>query len=134
VHSVACIVPSITYETFGTIIIESFARKAPVIVHNLGALPEVVQDSGGGFIYNTEAELLDAISRLATSPALRNELGENGYRAFVKWWSREAHLELYFDFLRNAARKRFGEVPWEAPQLAVSLKRNALLSAEELAG
>jgi glycosyltransferase involved in cell wall biosynthesis len=112
-HAVACIVPSITYETFGMILIESFARKTPVIARDLGALPEVVDDSQGGFIYRTDEELLTAIQRLATSPQLRSELGEKGYRAFVRWWSKEAHLELYFEFLGNAALKKFGYVPWE---------------------
>jgi glycosyltransferase involved in cell wall biosynthesis len=111
-YALACIVPSITYETFGMIIIESFARKTPVIVRDLGALPEVIQDSHGGFVYRTDEELLAAMHRIATSAELRFELGENGYRAFVKWWSREAHMELYFDFLHRIATKRFGYVPW----------------------
>jgi glycosyltransferase involved in cell wall biosynthesis len=112
-HAVACVVPSLTYETFGMIIIESFARKAPVIVRDLGALPEVVNESSGGFVYRTDEELLSAMRTLATQPALRSELGENGYRAFVRRWTREAHLELYFDFLNEAAHRKFGVVPWE---------------------
>jgi len=112
-HALACIVPSITYETFGMIIIEAFARKTPVIVRDLGALPEVVHDSGGGFVYRTDEELLDAIHDIATSPVLRNELGEKGYCAFDRMWSREAHLKLYVGFLRNAALKKYGDVPWE---------------------
>jgi glycosyltransferase involved in cell wall biosynthesis len=115
-HALACIVPSITYETFGMILIESFARKSPVIARDLGALPDVVHDSGGGFVYQTDDELVTAMQRIAASPALRGELGEKGYRAFVRWWSREAHIELYFDFLRKAAIKKFGQVPWESNQ------------------
>jgi glycosyltransferase involved in cell wall biosynthesis len=112
-HALACIVPSITYETFGMIIIEAFARKTPVIVRDLGALPEVVQDSNGGLVYRTDDELVGAIDRIMTSGSLRTELGENGYRAFVKWWSRDAHVEMYFDFLRRSAVRKFGFVPWE---------------------
>jgi len=112
-HALACIVPSITYETFGIIIIEAFARKTPVIVRDLGALPEVVHDSGGGFVYRTQEELLEAIKRIASSSALRCELGEKGYDGFVRWWSKEAHLKRYFDLLRQIAVKRFGIVPWE---------------------
>lgn len=112
-HALACLVPSLTYETFGIIIIEAFARKTPVIARDLGALPEVVRDSGGGYVFRRDDELLTAISELAAQPARRRELGEKGYQAFLKWWSREAHLKLYFDYLRQAARKRFGEVPWE---------------------
>jgi glycosyltransferase involved in cell wall biosynthesis len=115
-HALACIVPSITYETFGMIIIESFARKTPVIAHDLGALPEVVSDSNGGFVYRSDEDLLTAMHRIATSPTLRSDLGEKGYRAFLKWWSREAHLELYFDFLQRIATKKFDYVPWKNQQ------------------
>jgi glycosyltransferase involved in cell wall biosynthesis len=105
-HALTCIVPSITYETFGIIIIEAFARKTPVIVRALGALPEVVEDSGGGFVYRTDDELLSAIRRIADSPALRSELGEKGYSAFLRTWSKEAHLRMYFEILHESAEKK----------------------------
>jgi glycosyltransferase involved in cell wall biosynthesis len=112
-HALACLVPSLTYETFGLVCIEAFARKAPAVVRDLGGLPEVVRDSGGGFAYRTDEELLDALRRLASLPGLRAELGENGYRAFVREWSCGAHLERYFDFVRGAALRKFGRPPWE---------------------
>ena len=113
-HAAACIVPSITFETFGIIIIEAFARKTPAIVRDLGALPEVVTDSNGGFVYQTEQELLEAIHQLGSTPEKRNELGENGYRTFVEHWSREAHLEKYFGYLEKLAVDKHGKVPWES--------------------
>ncbi len=115
-HAQATIVPSITYETFGMIILESFARKTPVIVRDLGALPEVVQDSGGGRIYQNDAELLDAVRQIAGTPGLRDNLGDKGYSALVRYWTREPHLELYFEYLQRAASKNFGQVPWEMSQ------------------
>jgi glycosyltransferase involved in cell wall biosynthesis len=126
VHALACIVPSITYETFGMINIESFARKTPVIARDLGALPEVIHDSGGGFVYRTDDELLAAMDRIAAFPRLRRELGEKGYHSFVRWWSRDAHLELYFDSLRKAAMGKFGRVPWEESGGWACQKDNAL--------
>ncbi len=101
-HALSCVVPSITYETFGVIIVEAFARKTPAIVRDLGALPEVVQDSGGGFVYRTDHELLTALHRMASSPETRAALGENGYRAFLQWWTPEAHLTQYFDIVAEA--------------------------------
>lgn len=112
-HAVACIVPSVTYETFGIIIIEAFARKTPVIVRNLGALPEVVEDSQGGFIFNTEGELLNAIHLLGASKTVRDQLGNNGYTSFLKLWCRQAHIELYFSALESAALTKYGFIPWE---------------------
>jgi glycosyltransferase involved in cell wall biosynthesis len=113
VHALATIVPSITYETFGIIIIESFARKTPVIVRDLGALPEVVRDSGGGFIFQTPDELLEAIRQLASSPSLNKNLGEKGYQAFLRYWTKEAHLKLYFDYLEEIALQKYGLIPWK---------------------
>ena len=70
-HAIACLVPSLTYETFGIVMLEAFARKTPVIARRLGALPEVVEESGGGLTFDTDEELLAAIGRLARSPATR---------------------------------------------------------------
>ncbi len=93
--------------------VEAFARKTPVIVRDLGALPELVQDSGGGFVFTTDEQLLTAIQSLAHSPALRDEMGQKGYEEFLRSWCREAHLRAYFGFLEGAAQKKFGGVPWE---------------------
>lgn len=112
-HALACIVPSMTYETFGMIVIEAFARKTPAIVRDLGALPEIIHESGGGFVYRTQEELLEAIRRIATSRTLRDELGEKGYQAFVQNWSTEAHLGRYIELLRKIATQKFGYVPWD---------------------
>jgi glycosyltransferase involved in cell wall biosynthesis len=111
-HALACIIPSVTYETFGMIGVEAFARKTPVIGRDLGAMPELIGDSGGGFVYRTDEELLDAMGRIAGSPQLRAELGQRGYDAFLKWWSREAHLTSYFEHLNRIGREKFGKAPW----------------------
>jgi glycosyltransferase involved in cell wall biosynthesis len=105
-NAIACIVPSITYETFGMISIEAFARKTPVIVRDLGALPESVEDSGGGILYRTDAELINAVKALLNSGELRRSLGEKGHEGFLRLWSPEAHMKLYFGYLQRAARKR----------------------------
>ncbi len=113
-HAVACIVPSITYETFGIVSIEAFARKTPVIVRDLGALPEVVEESGGGFVFRTDRELLEAIEAVLASPGLRNELGERGYEAFRRNWSPEAHLKRYMEIIEATAKRKYGKAPWKA--------------------
>lgn len=129
-HALACLVPSLTIETFGIIVIEAFARKTPVIAHDMGALPEVVADSGGGFIYRKTAELLEAIENIASHPQLRNELGAKGYDAFTRWWTPEAHFKLYFDLLERIARDKFGHIPWELAEPA--LEEHVAHRVEEL--
>lgn len=106
----AVIVPSICYETFGIIIIEAFARRTPVIVNALGALPEVVEDSGGGLIYKDERELIEAIKRLAQNENLRRTLGERGHRAYLKFWNEKPHLANYLNLIEELQEKRAGNM------------------------
>ncbi len=109
-RAVSIIVPSICYETFGIIIIEAFSMKTPAIVHNLGALPEVIEDSNGGFIYNDENELVDAIRKLAQNQTLRDELGNNGYQAFLKFWNEDAHLAQYLGLIEKIQNRRVDSI------------------------
>jgi len=105
-NAIAVIVPSICYEVFGIIIIEAFSMKTPVIVNDLGAMPEVIEDSGGGFVYNTEQELINAMEQLANDSNLRNKLGQKGYQAFLEYWSEEAHIEQYLGLIKQLQDKR----------------------------
>jgi glycosyltransferase involved in cell wall biosynthesis len=98
-RAIALIVPSIGYETFGTVIVEAFAQRTPAIVHNLGALPEVVRQSAGGVTYDDTPGLCDAVRRLHEDDALRDALGESGHRAYLTYWTAEAHLARYFELI-----------------------------------
>lgn len=102
----AVLVSSICYETFGIIIIEAFSHKTPVIVNDLGALPEVVEDSEGGFVYQTEDELVAAMNKLAADRELRDKLGEKGYEAYLRYWNEEPHLKQYLDLIKTIRNRR----------------------------
>ena len=68
-HAIASVIPSLTYETFGMISLEAFARRTPVLARDIGPLPEVIHESGGGLLFRDDAELLAALRRLAGRPA-----------------------------------------------------------------
>jgi len=95
-HALACCIPSLTFEVFPTVAIESMARGTPVIAHDLGGLTEIVEQSGGGVLYRTDEDLVGALRSVAREPALRASLGERGRRAAERLWSRQAHLARYF--------------------------------------
>ena len=101
--AVAVIVPSICMEIFPLVIIEAFRQKTPAIVRNLGGLPEIIEESGGGFVYDTEEELAAALDRLLADPSCRRELGLRGYRAYQQRWTADAHLEGYFSLICEIA-------------------------------
>ena len=112
--AIAVIVPSICYEVFGIIIIESFSMKTPVIVHNVGAPPDVIEESGGGFTYNDEDELIGAMETLRTQPETRKEMAERGYKAYRKYWTEDNSLKIYFGLIRRLARGKKIALPLEA--------------------
>jgi glycosyltransferase involved in cell wall biosynthesis len=97
----ALIVPSEYYETFGYVVLEAFSTGTPAIVHDNGALPELIEASGGGRSYKTDEELIGAMEALACDDALRERLGEMGRRAVETVWSEQAHVDAYLDLVRS---------------------------------
>jgi glycosyltransferase involved in cell wall biosynthesis len=104
--AVALIVPSICYESFVLVIIEAFRQQTPVIVRNLGAIPELVAESGGGLVYSSDAELVAAMDQLLADRPTRRELGVRGYQAYQQKWTPEAHLDRYLALIRQLAAAR----------------------------
>jgi glycosyltransferase involved in cell wall biosynthesis len=105
-HSVATIVPSVCYETFGIVLIEAFRQGSPVVARRLGPFPEIVERSGGGELFQTTEELVLAMQRLQDDPAHRARLALAGYRGYVERWSESAVLPQYLGIVRRAAARR----------------------------
>jgi len=104
--AIAVVVPSAFYETFGYVAVESLSVGTPVIVRDLGALPELIEASGAGLTYRTDEELLNAMRLLASDAGPREKLSECGRQAARQIWSEDAHLDRYFSLIAevNAAR------------------------------
>ena len=101
----AVVVPSLVYETFGYVVLEAFAEGTPVVVRDLGALPELVAESGGGLTFDSPDGLVDAIDRIAADDRFRDELGANGRASRNGIWSEEEHLKRYFDLIEDVSRR-----------------------------
>lgn len=99
--ALAVIVPSLCYETFGQVIVEAFSQHTPALVRNLGALAEVIEESGGGLTYSTNAGLVAAMDALTSNTALREEWAERGYQAYLRKWTPEVHLENYLALIQK---------------------------------
>lgn len=100
-RATALIVPSINYEISPLVVFEAFREKTPVIVNNIGGLPELIEESGGGFVYDSERELVSVMDRLLSEPSLREELGVTGYECYLRKWSAEPHLKSYFELIES---------------------------------
>jgi glycosyltransferase involved in cell wall biosynthesis len=102
-HAVGLIVPSVCYETFGIILIESFKQSTPVIARRIGPFPEIVEQSGGGELFSTGAELLAAMRRLQSDPAYREARASAGYQAYAQHYTESAVVPRYLEIVRRAA-------------------------------
>lgn len=104
--ALALIVPSVCYETFGIILIESFRLGTPVIARRLGPFPEIVETAGGGLLFETEAELLAAMGRMQSDPGARDRMAAAGRSAFEARWREDRVLAAYGAAFAAAARAR----------------------------
>ncbi len=105
-HAVAVIMPSICYENFPLVTIEAFQQRTPVIVRDLGGMPEVVRNSDGGLTFSDEAELARAMTTLLDDRALRDRLGENGHRTYREQWTADVYLERYLGLIDELEVRR----------------------------
>jgi glycosyltransferase involved in cell wall biosynthesis len=104
-HALALVVPSVCFETFGIIVIEAFRHGVPVLARRIGPLPDLVERSGGGSVFETPAELLAALRRLHAEPGRRAQLGEAARQAFEDHWSEDVVVPRYLELIRSAAER-----------------------------
>ncbi|WP_347312558.1 glycosyltransferase family 4 protein [Defluviimonas sp. SAOS-178_SWC] len=100
------VVPSVCYETFGIILIESFRLGTPVIARRLGPFPEIVETSGGGALFETEEDLVAAMRGLQEDPARRASQSQAARDAFGAIWREDRVLAAYGASLARAAHRK----------------------------
>lgn len=105
-HAIALIVPSVCFETFGIILIEAFKQSTPVIARRIGPFPEIVERSGGGELFTTGAELIEAMRKLQGDPVHRMILARAAYQSYLADYSETAVVPQYLEIVRRTAIRR----------------------------
>ena len=105
-NTVAVLAPSLCYETFSLTTAEALAHGTPVIGRRIGALAELIEETGGGLLFETPGQCREAMERLRTDPALRADLGARGRSAALKQWTVDVHLERYLELVRSLISRR----------------------------
>ncbi len=99
----AVVVPSLFPETFGYVAVEAMSVGTPAIVSSIGALPELIDASGGGIVFGSQRELVEAMRRLGEDDDLRSELGARGREGAETVWSEDAHLNGYLELVERSS-------------------------------
>lgn len=94
-------------ESFGVAVLEASSCEKPVVVTNVGGLPEVVDEGSTGFIVppRDEQAAAAAIEKLILNPGLREQMGKNGRQKVSELYDWDKNLEeiiqIYNEVLRN---------------------------------
>ncbi len=92
----AFVFPSL-YEGFGFPPVQAMAAAVPTIVSNVSSLPEVAGDAALQVDPKSPGELASALSRVLTSPGLREDLGRKGRERAARFtWEACATRSLEF--------------------------------------
>ena len=88
------VLPSLR-EAQGISILEAMARLRPVVASAVGGIPEVITSGVDGLLVPPAdpAALAEAIGSLLTSPALRERIGESGFRTVRDRFSIDAQVK-----------------------------------------
>jgi glycosyltransferase involved in cell wall biosynthesis len=113
--AVALIVPSVWFENAPIVILEAFRQGTPVIVRDLGAMPEMVNETGGGLVYRTDDDLLRAMDKIFENRETRRSLGQKGFVAYQQIFSVDAHMHRYFALIRELAARRSRAIGSQSP-------------------
>ena len=104
--ALAAVIPSQWFEVFPLVTMEAFREGTPIVGRNLGPFPEVIRETGGGYVFDTADELRAILHRLANDPAHAAELGRKGFVGYARNWREDASLASYFKVIEDIAQKR----------------------------
>lgn len=97
-----CVFPS-RYEPFGTVFVQAWAQKVPLISSDAAGPKQFVRDGEDGLVVPIDdvSGLAEAIIRLAGDPALARRLAERGYERYIAEFSREKTVAAYLEYFKD---------------------------------
>lgn len=104
--AVALIAPSLCFEVFSMVLLEAFGQGTPVVARNRGSYAQIVEESGGGLLFDDVEAMRSAILRLAGDPELRARLGAKALTAVETRWSEETAVAEYLALAKATALAR----------------------------
>ena len=94
-NSMFTIIPSEWYEVLGFVILESFALGTPVLAANIGGMPELMDPSVDGLLFEpgSVADLVEKIQYLLANRQLLAEMGRQARAKIEREYDGETHYE-----------------------------------------
>jgi len=95
------VAPSQEYESFNLTIIEAMASGLPVVTTDVGGMPEVLGDSGAGYISSKDnpAEFAANVVRILENDAIESAMRINGRKTYVNKYTASKMASKYRNLL-----------------------------------
>lgn len=95
------VMPSQTHESFGYTVVEAMACSLPVVVTDVGGLPEVVENGTTGFVVRREdvKGFAEKIIRLLGDDGLRQHMGQMGFKRVQEHFLADRMTREYVELL-----------------------------------
>lgn len=97
------VVPSISLEGFGLVIIEAMSLEIPVIASDLPVFKELIINGNNGLLFENKNinDLINKIKILIENKNVRNLLSVNGYRFVRKKFNYNSNVNEYIKLISN---------------------------------
>ncbi len=101
--SKVCVYPSSRPEPFGITMLEALAATKPMIVTNMGGMPEIIRDGINGYVIPLKdfETLATRIIHLLANERLRKRLGYTGREMIVRHFTKEIMTDCVIDVYKN---------------------------------
>jgi glycosyltransferase involved in cell wall biosynthesis len=99
----AVIVPSQSYESFGMVVIEAYQLLTPVIVSNLGTLPNLIKEGETGMTFKSDSaeDLSETVKKMKFFN--KEDFEENIKTLFEKKYSEEVNYNMLIDIYQKCS-------------------------------
>lgn len=97
-----CVFPS-RYEPFGTVFVQAWAHKTPLIASDADGPRQFVRHETDGLIFPRDdiSALAEKINRLTGDKVLQKKLVDQGYSRYQQEFTKEKTVQAYLDFFRE---------------------------------
>ncbi|MBP6442994.1 MAG: glycosyltransferase family 4 protein, partial [Gemmatimonadales bacterium] len=98
--AIATVVPSMGFEAFARVLIESMQAGVPFVARDIGPAPEIAARAGAGVLFRTPDELLAILRRLVEDGDYRGALAARAIPAVAAHWSEAVVVERFLALIR----------------------------------
>jgi glycosyltransferase involved in cell wall biosynthesis len=96
------VMPSRT-ETLGLVVLEAMSSGLPVVAVRAGGIPEMIQDGVSGYLFDAQAQAVEAVGQLLNSKEKRDVIGKTarGHASQLNWKAATIKLVEQFEKARE---------------------------------